>query len=134
MSLPAVSLLNGCSIQTQFQLDQGNTKFSQDALAGCSIVPNTSTKYQINGVSGYVDNSSASTNAVGGYFSTICRGNNTFCWGTNPHAGTLGSPDSATLSAIEADCDVGAGSTNTVVNCIKSQAVWNATGVSVSGS
>ncbi|HKW76181.1 MAG TPA: hypothetical protein VJN64_11705 [Terriglobales bacterium] len=126
MSFGLQSNVNGCNPLTQFQLNQGNTRFSADALTGCLTIPSTSTEYQANAVTGYVINSSPNTNAVGLFSFAECNASNTFCWGGNPTVGTLGSPANATLHGLEVDTANGAGSTNTIITGVSVAGTWNA--------
>ena len=84
-------------------------EYTTDALSFGVAVPNTSVVHQANGVSGYANNLSTSTNAVGGYFQSQCLANSTSCWGINAVA-NAGPGLTTGVSLIGMEMDVGSAS------------------------
>jgi hypothetical protein len=76
------SSINGLNFGTEYQAAQGNN-FTTEGFSGGVVIPSNSTVHQADGISGFVTNSSTSTNAVGAYSQTRCLANNTTCWGAN---------------------------------------------------
>jgi hypothetical protein len=82
MNVTASSSVNSLNFQTEYQAAQGNNASTEGFASGVTV-PSSSTAHQSDGIAGYVTNSSASTNAVGGYLQARCLVNGTTCWGAN---------------------------------------------------
>lgn len=81
--------LNSCSPGGEYT-GIGQPGAVTDGLTGCVTIPNTATAHQADGLAGYVDNLSTSTNAVGGYFSATAGAANTHIWGSNSISSDMG--------------------------------------------
>jgi hypothetical protein len=78
-----VSLVNACSPHTEFQAAQG-AQNATDAVTGCILVGGSgSTVWNGNGVAGYCQNSSTTTNCVGVYGQGRGIASGTKNWGGN---------------------------------------------------
>lgn len=84
----------------------GQPGFTVDSLDGVVCVPVGSTDHQANGVGGYTQTFSTSTNAVGVYGSGRCLGNSSFCWGMNPIASDAAGVVGASIVGEEVDINV----------------------------
>lgn len=98
------SLIGGINLQTEYQAS-GFIHNLTEGLAGGVAVPVGSTVTQADGVAGWVNNSSTSTNAVGGYFHARCLATGTACWGANPAVSSTPG-HAATLIGQETDINV----------------------------
>jgi len=100
------SLVNGCDPATQFSYAQGGaTVYSSDGITSCVIVPNTSATINATAFSGYIQNNSTVSNAVGGYFQATCWVAGV-CWGTNPYVSDRTGVSGATVLGIEDDVEI----------------------------
>lgn len=84
MNDPATSLLNGLSPLTEYQAAQGN-QYTTDGIIGGVLVPSSATVFQVNGITGYVKNTSSTVAGVGIYGQGRCVAstNGARCWGSN---------------------------------------------------
>lgn len=100
------SSINNINFKTEFQTQQGNTNYATESGAFGVSVPNTSTVFQTNALSGYINSGGSSTNsvAVSGY--ARATANVAHLWGSN-FLFSDGSFSSITGTAGEFDCNVG---------------------------
>jgi hypothetical protein len=105
MNLSYTASVNSLNFLTEFQAAEGNHTATA-AQAGGVLIPNTSTVHEADGGSGFTQNNSTSTNAVGLRGQSRCLLNNTHCWGgdfVSMDAGTVTS--GMVLYGLEIDTD-----------------------------
>lgn len=103
MNLYHQSLINACSPLTEFQNTQGANNYSTDAGTFCTDVPSSSTVFQGQALSAYVNNQSTTTAAVPLYTVANCAANNTNCWGANLVSIMKAGVTGATVRGLEID-------------------------------
>ena len=107
MNQPFKVVLNGLDFKTELD-SQGVIQLTDSLAAGVKI-PRTATVFQADGISGWTDNASTTTNAVAGFFPARCVAPGSRCWGLNPvvsdygPGGLLTSGFAATINGIEVD-------------------------------
>jgi len=115
MNQTVTDIINSLNTHTEFQAVQGSNNATEASTSGMSV-PNTSTVFQSNAVAGYINNSSTTTNAVGGYFQARTGANSTKVWGINSVVADVASQTGTTIKN-EIDCN--ANNTTTVGQCLQ---------------
>lgn len=98
VNLYVQSILNGCSVATEYQSTQGPQNITE-SITGCIAIPATSTVHESDGVAGFVNNSSTATNGVGVYGQARALVSNAHVWGANFVGSDNGFSDNEVLGA-----------------------------------
>ena len=129
MNLLLSSILNGADPSAIYFASYGN--YATEALTGAIDVPDGSTIYQANAVSGYIKASDASTNSVAGFFLAQTNINGASVWGLNPVVIGSTANTGVTITGIEVDVNVN--NASSVAQGITLQGSWSANPTTAAG-